>query len=129
MVYSKAAAARYRLKRYLDFTREGKCPSCGCNNDNGYILCDVCREKNRIRLLTVPRAIKNKNSFLFRERCRKDRICYGCGNALPEGDDHKKCPKCRGKDRIAKEEAYIKKVLDNSKKRKQEQRLLLAGVQ
>lgn len=59
----------------------GLCPNCGNPNSSEYVICDICREKNRQ---------KCKERYAYR---KANGLCVACGNPTENGCRCEKCAK------------------------------------
>lgn len=59
----------------------GLCPNCGNSNSSEYVICDICREKNRQ---------KCKERYVYR---KANGLCVACGNPTENGCRCEKCAK------------------------------------
>lgn len=100
----------WHQKRYQSRLRQGKCPKCGKERDGTWIICNSCREYSRLRSRLLSPEERNASTRRYRDACRKNRICYGCGSALG-GDPHIQCARCRGADRKRHMRAYVARAL------------------
>ncbi len=110
-----ARKKRWHQRRYRTRFANGLCPQCGEERMGDWITCETCREKGRLRKqkkCSLPATLKANREYInrYRKKCRKEGICYGCGNYIGLGG-HTRCVACRDKDRIAHNAAYRKKVL------------------
>lgn len=105
-----AKEKRWHQRRYQNRFNNGQCPNCGGARDSKWICCSICREKKRNQQHSLPLAKRNEIQKRYRDKCKRNRICYGCGSALGE-DLHKRCSKCREADRLRHENSYRENIL------------------
>lgn len=98
----------------MDRLNNGKCPQCGGDRDSEWITCSSCREKSKVYRRGLTPAERSKGLRRYRAKCRKEKICYGCGSALRE-DSHILCAKCRRGSRKRCERYRIAKALAETK--------------
>ena len=106
-MYSTKAKA-WASKRYQQRLNNGLCPQCGKNRSgDGYITCQACRDKGiAYRAVTARNPIKaNRMTNRYRNKCKKNLICYGCGNYVGQGK-FKRCSSCRAKSNVINKARY-----------------------
>lgn len=99
---------KWAAKRYKKRLQDGLCPMCGGLRTGEWITCEKCLAKARAyrKTKTRNRLKANRYANQFRNTCREEGICYGCGNYIGLGK-YKKCERCREKDNKAKVEHYV----------------------
>lgn len=98
-------------QRYHRLLKMGVCPQCGGRRDDGWIQCSSCRERNREAQHKIPKEIKQGYVNKYRDRCRKNGICYACGAWIGVGK-FKRCQNCRDIANRMRGESNIRLILD-----------------
>jgi len=80
---------------------------CGKTRTGDWITCESCLERNRASSKKISRESKNQTINRYRDRCREEGICYGCGTYIGLGK-YKTCPECRRKGRLANTRRLVK---------------------
>ena len=104
MPYKTTEAQRASSKRRRERMRaEYRCTQCGTQDERtlaGRKLCSVCAAKKAEYEYTKRQDRTDQHrEYLrrWRENCRAEHRCTGCGRPLPEGDPHITCATCREK--------------------------------